>query len=336
MKWALVTGASGFIGRQLCKELLWGGVEVVNLDEGVPLIRTSEREQGDITKAIAVERIFGVDTVFHLAGKAHALAENTQDEDEYRRVNTKGTENVLEVAKAAGVRRFVFFSSIKAMGSERRGRPYKHASTSIPADESDDSFPDTPYGRSKREAEELVLNGGYVPEPVVLRLCMVYGVGAKGNLRKMLLAIANNRFPPLPEVGNKRSMVHVQDVVAAALLAARERQASGQCFIVSDGRAYSTRRIYEWMSRSLSRKCPRWTIPLNVLYGLGIAGDVIGKLCKRRFIVDSDALEKLLGSAWYSSEKIQRVLGFEASRDLESTIPEMVEELKRSGALSFR
>ena len=99
--------------------------------------------------------------------------------------------------------------------------------------EEDGVEPDTPYGRSKLAAEELVLHGGYVPEPVVLRLCMVYGPQAKGNIEKMIEAVRRNRFPPLPEMGNRRSMVHVQDVVQAAVLAGTHPAAVGQ--------AYSTR-----------------------------------------------------------------------------------------------
>jgi nucleoside-diphosphate-sugar epimerase len=289
----------------------------------------------DIRHPLAAGALAGQQVVFHLAGKVHALTEVAQDELEYSKVNTTGTQNILEAAKEAGVRRFVFFSSVKAMsgGGERLGN--KKAGIGITQTleyrqraENDAVEPDTPYGRSKLEAERLVLQGGYVPEPVVLRLCMVYGAGAKGNVLRMLNAVSRKRFPPLPEVGNRRSMVHSQDVVQAAILAAEKPEAAGQVFIVSDGGAYSTRQIYEWMCRSLNHTCPRWSVPFWCLQGLAFAGDVIGRICGRRFMFDSDALGKLLGSAWFDSRKIESVLGFRPKWDLERAMPQMVTELR--------
>jgi nucleoside-diphosphate-sugar epimerase len=200
-------------------------------------------------------------------------------------------------------------------------------SQSVPLDELTGIEPDTPYGQSKLAAEKLAIAGGFVPEPVVLRLCMVYGAGAKGNMQKMLRAVSRNRFPPIPDFGNQRSMVHVSDVIQAAILAAERKEAVGQTFIVSDGKAYSTRQMYECICRSLGRKPSSLTIPRWVLKGLAVAGDKIGGLQGRRFVFDSDALEKLTGCAWFSSKKIGTMLGFKPAYDLEKAMPEMVAEL---------
>jgi nucleoside-diphosphate-sugar epimerase len=291
---------------------------------------------GDITRRLDQDILVDHQTVFHLAGKVHALSEMAQDGAEYFQINTEGTRHVLEAAKAAGVRRFVFFSTVKAMSRDGTTEAIDRDGASRPWTEADSLEPDTPYGRSKLEAEKLVLGGGYVPEPVVLRLCMVYGAGAKGNMQKMLQAVSRNRFPPLPEVGNRRSMVHVEDVIQAALLAGEKPQAVGEVFIVSDGRAYSTRQIYEWMCHALNRPCPRWTVPLWFLRGLGLTGDLIGRLRGRRFLFDSDTLAKLVGSAWFSSQKIESMLGFHPVWNLGKAMPEMVNEMRQrqiSGAV---
>ena len=174
------------------------------------------------------------------------------------------------------------------------------------------------------------MQGGYVPEGVVLRLCMVYGPQAKGNIEKMIEAVRHNRFPPLPELGNRRSMVHVQDVVQAAVLAGTHPKAAGQVFVVSDGQTYSTRQMYELICRALNRKVPGWTMPVGVLRGLAVVGDLIGKARGRRFVFDSDALSKLMGSAWFSSEKIQTLLGFKPEWTLERALPEMVSGGRRT------
>lgn len=317
---ALVTGANGFIGRELCRQLRQLGGSVRTLSR-------SDTDAGDNNWVLDLafdhcpaELCAGVDTIFHLAGKAHALAENRQDEAEYRLVNTEGTQKLLEAAKQAGVKRFVFFSSVKAVGD----------SQSQPMDETAMGEADTPYGRSKYEAEQLVLHGGYVPHPVVIRPCMVYGNTDKGNLPRMIKAISRGLFPPLPEFNNRRSMVHVEDVVAAALLAAGKAESAGQIYIVSDEQDYSTRQLYDWIKAALGKPPASWTISWSTLVKLAKAGDAIGKLSGRRFPFDSDALRKLSGSAWYSSAKIRRELGFQPQHTLQQSLPDIIRYLNLS------
>lgn len=314
---ALVTGAAGFIGQILCQRLRENGVRVRALARGAGQGPWDEIVTGDLTAELPRGALQGVDTVYHLAGKAHALSETRQDDAEYFAINTEGTRKLLEAAAAEGVRSFVFFSSVKVFGEGDGERVDEHSALS----------PQTPYGRSKLEAERLVLDGGYVPHPVVLRLSMVYGPTRKGNLPRMIEAVARGRFPPIAELGNKRSMVHVEDVVQASLLAAQNTQAAGQAYIVTDGRPYSTRQMYEWICESLQRPVPKWVLPHSALRLMAMAGDAIGHARGRRFMFDSDALDKLTGSAWYSSEKLERELGFRAERDLHRSLPEIVASL---------
>jgi nucleoside-diphosphate-sugar epimerase len=307
----------------------------------------------------------GIDTIIHLAGKAHALAEVAQDEAEYFRVNTDGTRRLLEAARRAGVRSFVLFSTVKAAGDKpsaegrmqseevppraandglrdsRNDHKFDSSNTTsgvdlAALDESCLSLPDTPYGQSKRAAERLVLEGGYVPHPVVIRPCLVYGPTPKGNLEKMITAVRRGRFPPLPEVGNRRSMVHVDDVIAAALLAADHPAASGQIYIASDNRPFSTRELFEWICIAAGRRVPRWTIPLWLLRLLGRVGDGIGRVRGRRFVFNSDALEKLTGNAWYSSAKLQRELGWKPEHTLMESMPEVLRSAKHEPAAPQR
>jgi len=264
------------------------------------------------------EMIRGIDVIYHLAGKAHALSGSWPDEEEYFPVNVKATRRLLNAAKTAGVKRVVYFSSVKAMSAGDSG----------PQDESCGSLPMDMYGRSKLMAEHLVLRGGFVPEPVVIRPVMVYGNTEKGNLPKMIRAIRNGRFPPVPDTRNQRSMVHVDDLVHAALLAADHPDAVGNIYIVTDGQAYSTRQIYVWICEALQKPVPGWQLPLPVLKVLAKGGDVIGKIRGRRFIFDSDVLEKLAGSEFYSPEKIQNELGFKAQHHLKETLPEIIRYLE--------
>lgn len=318
MSQALITGASGFIGQRLCSNLKnrgWHLQALLRRPASGPWHETVIKDLDNLTSDDIAE---GIDTVFHLAGKAHALSETQQDEEEYFQINTEGTRRVLEAAQSSGVRRFVFFSSIKAMhegGFER-------------LDEASPCLPVTPYGKSKLEAERLVLEGNYVPEPVVLRLSMVYGPSRKGNLPRMIESVAKGHFPPIPEFGNKRSMVHVDDVVQAAILAADKPEASGQVYLVTDSQPYSTRELYEWICQALGKPIPGWRIPKIGLRVLAKIGDAIGALRGRRFMFDSDAFEKLAGSACYSSQKIEQELGFCARHHLQDSLPDITKSLQ--------
>jgi nucleoside-diphosphate-sugar epimerase len=329
MSRALVTGAGGFIGRHLIERLRHDGYAVRALVReagcpgdwpvGVEVVAGDVRDPQAMKAAAA-----GCRAIFHLAGKAHALTEVQGDEEVYRAVNTEGTRHIMEGAVAGGAERFVLFSSVKAMGE----------GGSRCLDEAFNGRPETPYGRSKLEAERLVWEIGARAGLHVscLRLPLVYGPGNKGNLFRMIAAIDKGRFPPLPELGNRRSVVHVANVVEAAFLAAGAPVANGQCYIVTDGLPYSTRELYEWICLALGRPIPRWHVPVWALRLLGYAGDAVGRLRGRRFLFDSDALDKLIGSAWYSSEKIARELGYRPSVTFEQALPELIAWYRKSPA----
>jgi UDP-glucose 4-epimerase len=317
---ALVTGASGFIGQALCKRLRDRGVRVRGLTRrpiGGPWHETVVADIGEERTLTGVTR--GVDTVFHLAAQVHGSIGTDEEERACRRVNVDGTRRILAACAAAGVRRFVFVSTVKAMG-EGGGERLNEAS--FPA-------PQTAYGRSKREAERLVIAAGrqHAMHAVVIRLPLVYGAGCKGNLAVMLKAVAGHRFPPLKDLGNKRSMVHIDDVVAALLLVASQPRAAGQTYIVTDGQVYSTREIYILMCEALGRDVPTWAVPPRLLRVLAGLGDRLGSILGKRFVFDSAALDKLTSSAWYDSGKIEQELGFRACQNLKRALPNMVQAL---------
>lgn len=314
----LVTGASGFVGEALCRRLHTLGRirglarhprsgpwdDFVACDLGL--------DGGDDALVRALD---GVDVVFHLAAKAHDVEERSGADSAHRRVTVDGTRRLLDACRAVGVGRFVYVSSVKAMGEGGEKK----------VDESFAARPTTEYGRCKREAEDLVLRGGYVAHATVLRLPMVYGPGNKGNLARMIEAVDRGRFPPPPRVKNRRSMIHVDDVAQAAVLASGSEAASGRVFIVTDGREYATREIYEWMCACLGKNVPAWSVPLPLLRALALAGDAIGGLRKRRWRFDSAAKEKLFGSAVYDATAARDVLGFAPAWDLARALPHMVD-----------
>lgn len=264
------------------------------------------------------EAFAGVERVFHCAGHAHAFSSlSNADAELHRRVNFEGTRNLAEAAGQAGVQRFIFLSSVKAMAEPGK----------VCADEDFPGQPTTAYGQSKRMAEEALLEIGarYGMHVVNLRLVMVYGAGGRGNLERMARLVRRGWFPPLPETGNHRSLVHVDDVVAAILLVGEEERASGRTYIVSGPQAPSGRQLYDTMRAALQMPPSRWSIPVSFLRLAARCGDGLERLLRRRVPLNSEALERLLDSAWYSSARIEQDLGWRAKISLEEGLRGMFE-----------
>ncbi len=318
----VVTGATGFVGRRLCAALQphghvravlrrpadgpWDDAVMVDLAQAAP----------------PDEALAGASAVFHLAGKAHARDERGPRDGEHRALTVDGTRRLLDACSRAAVARFVFASSVKAMGEE----------SDHPLDESAPASPCSAYGESKLAAERLVLDGSSVAHAVVLRLPLVYGPGQKGNLARMLDGVSRRRFPPPPRVANRRTMIHVDDVARAAVLASQRSEAAGRVLIVGDGRAYSTREIYEWIAHELGLRTPAWGVPLAAFRMLAVAGDALARVRGRRWLFDTDAFEKLFGSAVYDTSAARKVLGFVPEWDLRRALPAIIDEFQRSQA----
>lgn len=311
-----VTGGTGFIGGRLGAALGETGVPWVGLSRrpaSFP-VRRIEDFAGFSSLTAACD---GLVTIFHCAGYAHAFSSlSTDDETLHWQVNFEGTRNLVEAAGQAGVRRFIFLSSVKAMGE-----PGNHC-----ADEDFPVPPDTAYGRAKRAAEEAVLEAGlrYGMHVVNLRLAMVYGAGGRGNLERMGRMVARGRFPPLPETGNHRSLVHVDDVVSAMRLAAADDRAAGQTYIVASPEAPSGRQLFDALRAANGLPPCGWSVPASLLRATARIGDGLELLSRRRLPLDSEVLARLLGSAWYSPARIERELGWRARISLAEGLSEML------------
>ncbi len=312
----LVSGANGFVGRRLVSSMRADGVETRSLIRG----RVSDANcvVADLADKDALLRACtGVESVFHCAGYAHAFSSSfANDSALHWKVNFEGTRNIVEAAGIAGVRRFVFLSTVKAMADP--------GVTCVGEDLA--GFPTTAYGLSKRAAEDIVLDVGsrFGMHVVNLRLVMVYGRGGGGNLERMGRLVARGLFPPLPENGNHRSLVHVDDVVSAARRAVYDSRAAGRTFIVASGDAPSGRELFD-MLRAVSGLPPlSCAVPAVVMRMVARLGDGLECLLRRPLLLNSQVLERLLGSAWYSPALIERELGWRSKVSLAEGLSEML------------
>ncbi len=289
----LITGATGFIGRRLISAVD-GEIRVLSRVAHSDLETVICDLQSSV---ISDNTLDSIDTVFHLAGFAHDMRDPSKIVDLYYKINVSATVQLAELAVKSGVKRFVFVSSVKAGGIST---PKKCIN------ENDQIDPEGIYGKTKREAELRLLKIGKESgmHISIIRPSLVYGPDVKGNLKSMLLGVEKGWFPPLPETGNKRSMIHVDDLVRAILLVADDDRANGEIFIATDGAPHSSREIYNAMCGVLDKSIPKWSVPKTLF---DIASLVSSQIRYK--------INKLLGDECYSSAKLE-ALGFKARKSL--------------------
>jgi len=293
MKNILISGATGFIGERL----------VGAVDANIRVLSRKKQSNYETvvcdlkSEVIPDNALDGVNTVFHLAGFAHDLSDATKIQNIYQKVNVDATIRLAKLAVKSNVNRFIFVSSVKAGGGSNFG---------VCVSEKDQGDPEGIYGKTKREAELKLLKIGKESDMHVsiIRPSLVYGPNVKGNLQLMLSGIKKGWFPPLPETGNKRSMIHVDDLVRAILLVADDDRANGEIFIATDGTPHSSRYIYNAMCSALDKSIPKWSVP-KILFDMA---SLVNPRIRYK-------LNKLLGDECYSSAKLE-ALGFKAKKTL--------------------
>jgi nucleoside-diphosphate-sugar epimerase len=307
----VVTGATGFIGLHLVPALAGAGHLVSSITE------PGADKPGKMPGSVPADIVSGeglsaalddIDGVIHLAARNHVLKETEKDPlTAYCRVNVDGTLNVVRAAVQAGARWFIHFSSVKAVG-EGGGEIL---------DEASPCRPETPYGISKLESEEVVrrVAGESGLRAVIFRLPMAYGPRNQGNLPRMI-RWADRELPfPLFQPENLRSMIFVGNVAYAVLLAIQKSAPGVSTYMLKDAEDYSTRRLYAAVCRELGKRprflpVPAWMVRLGGV----LSGD----------------LRKVTGSFRVSSAKIEKELGYSPPFPLERGIAETVEWYRHS------
>jgi len=268
----LVTGATGFVGRAVCARMMQQGLPVVRATRvpmpqpGVSSVAVGEiGPDTDWSAAIA-----GCGAVLHLAARVHVMREVATDAiGEFRRTNVEGTLALVRQAAMAGVRRFVYVSSIKVNGEETApGRPFKAEDTPAPEDA---------YAMSKFEAEQglraLCADTGM--EFVVIRPPLVYGPGVRANFATMMRWVARGLPLPLGAItANRRSLVGVDNLVDLLVTCASHPAAAGQVFLASDGEDLSTADLLKRIGIALDR--PARLLPVPEVW-LRAAAHLIGR-----------------------------------------------------------
>lgn len=300
----LITGATGFVGSVLMAELKKSSnVKVIS---AVRKPNTSVDDTtivvGDINGSTDYSAVINrVDVVIHCAARAHIMKDESTDPlVEYRKVNLEGTLNLAKQAIRAGVKRFVFISSIKVNGERSSiGKPFKHGDICNPLDD---------YGVSKSEAElQLIeLSNATGLEVVIIRPTLVYGPGVKANFASLMNLVSKGI--PLPFgciTQNKRSLVSITNLVDLIITCIDHPKAANQVFLVSDDQDVSTSEMVLEMAKALGK--PTWQLPIPVwCYKL------VGKLFNK-----SDVVDRLTGSLQVDISHTKETLGWKPPQTLQ-------------------
>jgi nucleoside-diphosphate-sugar epimerase len=316
----LVTGANGFVGRQLCRSLSQKGFWVKAAVRQTAIAPTEEMQYipvGDIGPDTDwTEALYGVHLVVHLAGRAHIRRDSSANSmAEYERINTLGTIRLAQMAAAAHVKRFLFLSSVKVNGEETHGQPFAETDRPAPLD-----F----YAVSKWKAEEGLLHLHRQGElsVVIIRPPLVYGPGVRANFLQLIRLVDSGLPLPLGKIQNKRSLVGLRNLIEFITVCLHDPSAAGELFLVSDQEDLSTADLVQRLAVFLGRSPYLLPIPYQFM---AIMARIMGK---------QEAFNKLCHSLQVDVEKSRKVLHwnppFSVNEELEHTIQWYKNEYKRN------
>jgi nucleoside-diphosphate-sugar epimerase len=288
-----VTGADGFVGTN---------VSVALEKRGHPVRRIVRSDHGpgsdrkvvpDLSSSDSLDHVLdGVETLVHLAARAHVLRETEpHPEAAFQRANVDATVRLAEAAIRAGVRRFVFVSSIHVNGNQTRGVPFT---------ESDEPAPIEPYARSKLAAERSLRSvaGTSDLEVVIVRPTLVYGPGVRGNFLRLLSLVDSGIPLPFASLRNRRSLIGVENLTELLALCAERPAAAGELFLAAEAEVHSTPGLIRAIAHAMRRPSRLFGVPEKAL---GLAARSVGVQCQ---------FDKICGSLEVRSNKAQDLLGW--------------------------
>ncbi len=307
-----VTGASGFVGGAVVDTLRRKNFSVV------VGIRNPATNPFPALKSIAfdlsidrdiVEELVGIDTVIHAAARVHIMDDSAKDPLlAFREINTKATLNLAKQAAEAGVKRFIFLSSIKVNGeSTESGEQFSPNDSCQPTD---------PYGLSKYEAEQglLALADETGMEVVIIRPPLVYGPGVKANFATMMKWVNKGVPLPLGAVDNKRSMVALDNLVSFIIRCIDHPKAANEIFLISDNDDVSTTELLQRVATAYGKKACLLPVPVNWM-------TFVAKLVNKE-----DVADRLFGSLQLDSSKATNLLGWQPVTSMQQQLKAIVKD----------
>lgn len=329
----LVTGANGFVGKVVCAQLLEQGYQVkavvrqaftrpqwlaINKAANIDLSVFNNKENFQLCVIDCIDEqtvwdkhLSDVDVVIHLAARVHVMQETAADPlTQYRMTNVASTKHLAEQAQQAGVKRFIYISSIKVNGE----LTIDHAFTEI-----DIANPQDPYGLSKFEAEQVVeevAQQGRM-QYVIIRPSLVYGPGVGGNFLKLMQGVKRSLPLPLKNIANQRSMIFVSNLANLIITTVSHPHAANQVFLAADNEALSSGQIIQQIANAFAKPARLFTIPQPLL-------TLIAKLVGKQAY-----LQRLTSSLLVSNAKAKQLLAWQPPVNVNTAIVQTVNWFKQ-------
>ena len=313
-----ITGANGFIGKKLFETLIKSGKPIRGFVRSTITDNNKYVTAGDISSDINWKNLLiGYDCIIHCAGMAHNMKKKDNLEN-YLAVNTKGTKHLAEYASKAGVKRFIFLSSIKVNGEKTSEgiNVLTNSNFKKKFSYNDIEAPEDSYGISKFEAEKELwkISAKTGLEVVVIRLPLVYGKGAKGNLARLIKLLATGLPLPFSLINNKRSLIGIDNLVDLIIRCVDHPSAAGKTFLVSDGEDLSTPDLIKQIAFAMGCKAKLFPFPVSLLKFFGY---ILGR---------KSEIERITGSLRVDSSHTRKMLNWSPPISVEEGIKRMILE----------
>lgn len=288
----LITGASGFLGKILSNHIQFEGHKIIGLD------RNSQQVNVNITESFSLDSGLSVDVVIHAAGKAHSVPKTPEESQVFFDVNLQGTKNLCYALEKLATlpKSFIFFSTVAVYGLDKGSF----------VNESHPLNGDTPYAKSKIQAEEWLVNWAKEHHVTlgILRLPLIAGPNPPGNLGALINGIKSGRYLSIGKADARKSIVWAGDI-AGIIPTLAER---GGIFNITDGYHPSFGELEHVISEAFSKRKPV-NIPTTIAKCLGYLGDLVGE----RFPLNSDKLKKITSSLTFDDSKARNELNWNPS-----------------------